>query len=335
MSGLLDLGAPTRYARIGVFVFMQDRHMRSRTAIPVWISMVLVLGLLAGGAPAQAAVMTDMLGRSVSVPDGPLRLVSLAPSLTESVFAMGRGDWLVGVTDFCDYPPEAKSKPKVGGSVTHDLERIVQLRPNLVLITQDGNPLQTVARLTQLGLPVFAVTPDSFGGILKSLLSLGRVLKAETAAAKLVQQIQDRASAVRRAVQSRPRQRVLYLVWSDPLVAAGPATFVGDLLEMAGGENIVRERSVGYPHLGWEEVVERAPEVIVVTEHREPDRSATGVEALRSNWSRWQSIPAVRSGRILELPGDTILRPGPRVVEGLEALSRAIHPEAFGRTGSP
>jgi cobalamin transport system substrate-binding protein len=309
--------------------------MRSRIAIPVWIFMVLALGLLAGGTPVRAAVMTDMLGRSVSVPDGPLRLVSLAPSLTESVFALGRGDWLVGVTDFCDYPPEARLKPKVGGSVTHDLERIIQLRPSLVLITQDGNPLQTVARLTQLGLPVFAVTPDSFGGILKSILSLGRALKAEAAAAKLVQQIQDRASWVRRTVQGRPRPRTLYLVWSDPLVAAGPGTFVGDLLEMAGGENIVRERSVGYPHLGWEEVVERAPEVIVVTEHREPDRSATGVEVLRSNWSRWQSIPAVRSGRILELPGDTILRPGPRVVEGLEALSRAIHPEAFGRTGSP
>jgi cobalamin transport system substrate-binding protein len=331
----LDLGAPTRYARIGVFVFMLDRGNRSGTAIVAWICVVLALGLLAGGAPARAAVMTDMLGRSVSVPDGPLRLVSLAPSLTESVFALGRGDWLVGVTDFCDYPPEARSKPKVGGSVTHDLERIVQLHPSLVLITQDGNPLQTVARLTQLGLPVFAVTPDSFGGILKSLLSLGHLLKADSAAAKLVQLIQDRASAVRQAVQGRLRQRVLYLVWSDPLVAAGPATFVGDLLEMAGGENIVRERSVGYPHLGWEEVVRRAPEVIVVAEHREPDRSAAGVEVLRSSWRRWQSIPAVRSGRILELPGDTILRPGPRVPEGLEALARAIHPEVFARAGSP
>ncbi|HYL81914.1 MAG TPA: helical backbone metal receptor, partial [Candidatus Acidoferrum sp.] len=212
---------------------------------------------------------------------------------------------------------------------------ILALRPSLVLITEEGNPLQTVARLRQLGLPVFAVTPESFGGILTSLLSLGRALQADAQAAGLVRHIQERASAVRRAVQGRPRPRVLYLVWSDPLVAAGPATFVGDLLEMAGGENILRERSVAYPHLGWEEVVGQRPEVILVAEHREPNRSAGGVGLPRSNWSRWQGIPAVRSGRILELPGDTILRPGPRVTEGLEALARAIHPEVFTRAGAP
>lgn len=332
-SGLLDYGAPTRYTRIGAFVFFMDRILRKLIAKVSWV--LLTLALLAGGTPTQAAVVTDMLGRSVSIPDGPLRLVSLAPSLTEIVFALGRGDWLVGVTDFCDYPPEARSKPRIGGPVTPDLERIVRLRPSLVLITQEGNPLQSVARLTQLGVPVFAVTPDSFGGVLKSLQSLGRVLKADQEAGRLVQHIRERVSAVRRVVQGRSRPRVLYLVWSEPLVAAGPATFVGDLLEMAGGENILRERSVAYPHLGWEEVVGRAPEVILVAEHREPDRPAAGVGGPRSNWSRWQGIPAVRSGRVLELPGDTILRPGPRVAEGLEVLARAIHPEAFVRAGSP
>lgn len=332
-SGRLDSGAPTRYARIGAFVFMLDRIMRSAMAKMSWI--VLALGLLAGGAPSQAAVITDMLGRSVSVPEGPLRLVSLAPSLTEIVFALGRGDWLVGVTDFCDYPTEARAKAKIGGPLTPDVERIVQLRPNLVLITQEGNPLQSVARLIQLGLPVFAVTPESFGGILNSVLSLGRALHADAAAAKVSQHIQERASAVRRAVQGRSRPRVLYLVWSEPLVAAGPATFVGDLLEMAGGENILRERSVAYPHLGWEEIVGQGPEVILVAEHREPNRSAAGVGSPQPAWSRFRGIPAVRSGRILELPGDTILRPGPRVAEGLEALARAIHPEAFTRQGSP
>ncbi|HSB79629.1 MAG TPA: cobalamin-binding protein [Candidatus Methylomirabilis sp.] len=309
--------------------------MRRAAARAVWTTMVLALGILAGGSPARAAVVPDMLGRSVSVPDGPLRVVSLAPSLTEIVFALGRGDWLVGVTEFCDYPPEALSKPRVGGPVTPDLERILALRPSLVLITEEGNPLQSVARLRQLGLPVFAVTPESFGGVLTSLQSLGRVLQAEAAAAKLVQRIQARAAAVQQAVQGRRRPRVLYLVWSDPLVAAGPASFVGDLLEMAGGKNIVRERAVAYPHLGWEAVVGRAPEAILVAEHGEPGRTGAGAGPLRSNWSRWQSIPAVRSGRVLELPGDTILRPGPRVGDGLEALARAIHPEAFGRPGSP
>ncbi|HSB71941.1 MAG TPA: cobalamin-binding protein [Candidatus Methylomirabilis sp.] len=297
----------------------------------VWVAIVLASGLLAVRGSADAATLTDMLGRQVSVADGPLRLVSLAPSLTEIVFALGRGDWLVGVTEFCDYPPAARSRPKVGGTVTPNLERILQLRPSLVLITADGNPLQTVARLGELGLPVFAVTPESFPGILTTIQELGRVLRAEEAAAALVRRIQDRAAAVRQAVRGRPRPRVLYLVWPDPLVAAGPATFVNDLLGIAGGENIVRERTVPYPHLGWEEVVERAPEVILVSTHRDQDRPAAGGSALRTAWSRWQSIPAVRSGRVLEVPSDTILRPGPRVVEGLEELARAIHPEAFVR----
>jgi iron complex transport system substrate-binding protein len=295
------------------------------------VSVALALCLLAGAPAVRAAALTDMLGRAVAVPEGPLRVVSLAPSLTEIVFALDRGDWLVGDTEFCDYPPAARSKPKVGGPVTPNLERIVQLRPSLVLITAEGNPLQTVARLTQLGLSVFAVKPESYAGILASIQMLGRVLQAEAAAAVLVRNIQDRSTAVQRAVQGRPRPRVLYLVWADPLVAAGPATFVNDLLEMAGGENVVQERSVPYPHLGWEEVVGRAPEVILVADHRDQDRPAASKGALRTTWSKWQSVPAVRSGRILELPGDTILRPGPRVVDGLEELARAIHPEVFVR----
>ena len=305
--------------------------MRGARVAAVWAAIVLASGLVVGRGSAHAATLTDMLGRQVAVPEGPLRLVSLAPSLTEIVFALGRGDWLVGVTEFCDYPPAARSRPKVGGTATPNAERIVQLRPSLVLITADGNPLHTVARLGELGLPVFAVTPESLPGILTSIQVLGRVLRADGAAAGLVQGIQDRVAAVRRAVQGRPRPRVLYLVWPDPLVAAGPGTFVNDLLEVAGGENIVRERTVPYPHLGWEEVVGRAPEVILVSAHRDQDRPAAGGSALRTTWSRWQSIPAVRSGRILEVPSDTILRPGPRVVEGLEELARAIHPEAFAR----
>jgi iron complex transport system substrate-binding protein len=123
---------------------------------------------------------------------------------------------------------------------------------------------------------------------------------------------------------------VLYLVWADPVIAAGPATFIHDLLQMAGGENVVRERGVPYPRLSWEEVVASAPEVILVASHLEgEDRPLRGV--LRS---AWESIPAVRTGRILRVPGDTIHRPGPRVVEGMERLARAIHPEAFPPRGA-
>ncbi|MGD0265148.1 MAG: cobalamin-binding protein [Candidatus Methylomirabilota bacterium] len=289
-----------------------------------------ILWLLLAAAPAQAATITDMLGRPVTVPDGPLRVVSLAPSLTEIVFALGRGDWLVGVTDFCDYPPEARSKPRVGGPMTPDLERVVRARPDLALATADGNPRETLAQLARLHIPVFAVKAEGYAGILGSAEAVGRALRAEREAAALVQDIQDRVAAIRRAVAHRVRPRVLYLVWTDPLIAAGPATYIHDLIEMAGGENVVRERSVPYPRLNWEEVVGAAPEVILVASHRDgPDRPSIG-----EVWRGWPSVPAVRSGRIIAVPGDTIHRPGPRVAEGVERLARAIHPEVFTRIGA-
>jgi iron complex transport system substrate-binding protein len=297
----------------------------SRRALPPCI-----LWLLLAVAPAQAATVTDMLGRPVTVPDRPLRVVSLAPSLTEIVFALGRGHRLVGVTDFCDYPPEARSKPRVGGPMTPDLERVVRLRPDLALATAEGNPRETLAQLARLHVPVFAVKAEGYAGILGSVEAVGRALRAEREAVALVQDIQSRVAEIRRAVAHRVRPRVLYLVWTDPLIAAGPATYIHDLMEMAGGENVVRERSVPYPRLSWEEVVGAAPEVILVASHRDgPDRPRIG-EA----WRGWQSVPAVRSGRIIAIPGDTIHRPGPRVAEGVERLARAIHPEVFARMGA-
>jgi iron complex transport system substrate-binding protein len=289
--------------------------------------LTCLVGLLLATTPSLAGTMADMLGRPVTVSGGPMRVVSLAPSLTEVVFALGRGDWLVGVTDFCDYPPEARSKPKIGGPMTPNLERIVQLRPELVLATADGNPRDAVAQLARLHIPVFGVKPEGFAGMLASVEAVGRALQAETAVALLDREIRDRVAATSRTVAGRPHSRVLYLVWTDPLIAAGPASYIHDLIRMAGGENVVQDRSVPYPRLSWEEVVKTAPEVILVaTDHDRVDAPSIG-----KGWKDWQSVPAIRGGRIIAVPGETVNRPGPRVVEGLERLARAIHPEAFAR----
>jgi iron complex transport system substrate-binding protein len=187
-----------------------------------------------------------MLGRPVSVPDGPLRLVSLSPGLTEIVFALGRRHWLVGVTEFCDFPGRS-DKPRIGGTMTPNLERMIQVRASLVLATAEGNPRDLLGQLARLDIPIFAVKPEGYAGILASVRTLGRLLKADAAAADLVRDIEGRTADIRRAVAGRPRPRTLYLVWTDPLVAAGPATFIHDLIELAGGKNVVRERAVAYP----------------------------------------------------------------------------------------
>jgi len=277
-----------------------------------------------------------MLGRSIGVPDRPLRLVSLAPSLTETVYALGRGDWLVGVTEFCDYPAEARTKPKVGGTAAPNLERIVSLAPDLVLTTADGNSRKTLDQLDQLGIPTFALKPDSYEHVIGSISVLGRLLRAESAAGQVVREIQERVLKVQSAVAGSSRPRVLYLIWTDPLIAAGPTTYINDLLGLAGGRNIVRERTIPYPHLDWEQVIGGAPDVILVADHRmDGDLMASVAAATPREWQGWQAVPAIRTGRVVPIPGNTVLRPGPRVGEGLARLAQAIHRDPGEKRGSP
>ncbi|MFB3819926.1 MAG: ABC transporter substrate-binding protein [Candidatus Methylomirabilales bacterium] len=280
---------------------------------------VAALALLAA-APAAAATLTDMLGRAVPIPDRPLRLVSLAPSLTETVFALGRGDWLVGVSDLCNYPEAAREKPRVGGIGAPDLERIVLLRPDLVLITAEANSRQLVLQFDRLGIQTFAVTPSSFPGILEAIARLGRVTDAEARGAELAAGIRRRVEALGRRLAHRPRPGALVLIWTDPLIAAGPSTFLHDLIGLAGGENLARGQAP-YPRLGWEDMLAAAPEVIVVASHR-----GDVAETLRRAWQGWRAVPAVRTGRVVSAPADLILRPGPRVAEAVEVLARALHP---------
>lgn len=297
--------------------------------------------LLIGGmllltvAQAEAASVVDMLGRDVLVPDRSLRLVSLAPSLTETIYALGRGDWVAGVTDICDYPPEARTKPKVGGIAAPSLERIVSLAPDLVLATAEGNSRNTLEQLAQLGIPTFALKPDSYRHLIESIVALGRVLRAESAAELIAREIERRVGEIRAGVAGLSRPRVLYLIWTDPLIAAGPATYINDLLDLAGGQNIIQELTVPYPRLDWEQVVGGAPEVILVADHRMgADRMTPAAPAVPREWRGWQAVPAIQAGRVMPIPGDTVLRPGPRVGEGLARLAQAIHGNAGERQGS-
>ena len=285
-------------------------------------ALALVLATAPG---ARAASVEDMQGRAVAVPDGPLRLVSLAPSLTEIVFALGRGDWLVGVSDYCDYPPAARALPRMGGILTPNLERILQARPGLVLVTAEGNSLDGVAPLARLGLPLFMVKPEGIAGVQASITALGQVLHAEAAAAALSGQIQGKLTRVRELVRGRGRPRVLFLLWSNPLITVAPGTYIHDLIETAGGVNVVRDRTAPYPRIGWEQVIAWAPDVIVLPEHRQGEPQALPERMLRA----WRTVPAVRTGRVVSVPSDPLYRPGPRIVEGVGELARAVHPEVF------
>jgi len=280
---------------------------------------------------AEAAIVSDMLGRPIEIPDRPLRLVSLAPSITETVYALGRGEWLVGVTAVCDYPPPARALPKVGGIAAPNLEQIVRLQPDVVFATAEGNSRDLLDQLERVGLATFALRPESYAGVIESILAVGRALAADQPARRVVDELERSVRLVRELVSGQSRPRVLYLIWADPLIAAGATTYLDDLLELAGGRNIVWERTGSYPRLNWEQVVGRAPEVILLADHREDsERAATGSGDMPPDWQSWRAIPAIRTGRVLAVPSNTILRPGPRLGEGLARLARAIHPEVFG-----
>ena len=291
-------------------------------------ALLLAGGILCGA--TEAAVVPDMLGRSVAIPDRPLRIVSLAPSITETIYALGRGEWLVGVTAICDYPAPARALPKVGGIAAPNLEQIVRLRPDLVFATAEGNSRDLLDQLERLGLATFALRPDSYGGVIESIRAVGRAVAADPAARRIVDDMGRSVRAVQELVAGRSRPRVLYLIWTDPLIAAGAGTYLDDLLELAGGRNIVRQRTGSYPRLNWEQVVDRAPEVVLLADHREDsERAATGSGDMPPDWKTWRAVPAIRTGRVLAVPSNTILRPGPRIGEGLALLARAIHPDAF------
>jgi iron complex transport system substrate-binding protein len=305
-----------------VAAFLTDRCARRNAVLALcW--------LCAAASTAGAADVRDMLGRRIAIPDRPLRLVSLAPSITETVYALGREGWLVGVTAVCDYPPPARTLPRVGGIAAPSVERVVHLQPDLVLLTAEGNSRETMEQLERLGVATFALRPDSYAGALESMLILGRALGAELSARRIVEGIRDRVSAVQARVQGRGRPSVLYLIWGDPPIAAGSGSYLYDLLALAGGRGVAWERPVPYPRVSWEQIIDRAPEVILRADHREGAGFAGPVRETPAAWAAWQAVPAIRLGRVLSVPGDTILRPGPRMGEGVSLLARAIHPLAF------
>ncbi|MFQ5898375.1 MAG: cobalamin-binding protein [Candidatus Methylomirabilia bacterium] len=266
-----------------------------------------------------------MTGREIRVDSLPRKIISLAPSLTEVVYALRAQELLAGVTTLCDYPPEAVTKPKVGGIVNPSLEAIVSLKPDLVLATTEGNRARTVKQLSGLGIPTYVVSPKNFSGVLESIARIGGLIGRAEAARRLVGELKERAERVMEALRGRPKPRVLYLVWAEPVIAPGRNTLVTDLIRMAGGASLSGEAPIEWPRLSLEEVVAAAPDLILVATHS----AAQGDDALR----RWREqgilLPAFESGRVHAIDGDLVHRPGPRIVDGLEVLARAIHPGAL------
>ncbi len=250
----------------------------------------------------------------------PLRVVSLAPSITEMLFALGAGDMVVGVTTYCNYPEKAKSLPKVGGYATTDLESIIRLKPDLVVATPDGNPREVVEKLESLGIKVLIVGAGNFADVVSSALAVGKAVGMEDAARKLAENLQKEWNLAGRRHEGREGPSVMLLVGIEPLVAAGEGSLGDELIRQAGGRNVFSDSGKEYVVTNHEAVIALAPEIIL--------QSAMGTESdgqVREDWSRWSSIPAVRDGRIYTLEQDLVNRAGPRIIEALHHVEKTIH----------
>jgi iron complex transport system substrate-binding protein len=278
------------------------------------------------GAPAQNfREVLDETGRTVRIPQPVTRIVSLAPSLTETVYALGLQDRLVGDTDYCDYPPEAQKKQKVGGAINPSLEEIAHLRPDVVLVTKHLNTLDTVHSLDALGIPSYATDPRNVDEIVASAKRLGDVLGAPEAGAALAEDLQRRLDVLQQKIGALPLRRVLFVVWADPLISIGKDTFIADALRRAGAVSIVDSKQ-NWPQVNLEEVARLQPEVLVFADsHSEMTPQHLDVFATRP---AWRILNAVRD-RNFAVISEAVNRPAPRIVTAIEELAQKLHPQAF------
>jgi iron complex transport system substrate-binding protein len=256
------------------------------------------------------------------------RIVSLAPSLTETVFALGFGDRLVGVTNHCDYPAEAKNLPKVGDFMSPSLEVIAAQRPDLVIGVVGAIDPAKAREMERLGLNVALLSLSTVSEILSSFKRIAALLGDAEAGERLVRKLTLQFDKVTNRVAHTSRRSTLMVVGLRPLVAVGGKNFLDELITLAGGANIARNAPQPWLNLPDEYVVAKAPQIIIEA------GMGSDTAAPARHWSDLKSIPAVKERRVYTYNSDKILRPGPRIGDGLEELARLIHPECFDRADS-
>ncbi len=271
------------------------------------------------GAPV-AITHTDDLGHTVTLARAPQRIVSLAPSITETLFALGLDSSIAGVTEYCDYPPAARSKPRIGGIMNPNVELIIARHPDLVLMTGSGNMRADYDKLTAAGVTVFVSYPRTIDGIYKSITDVGALCARAGEADSLVRHLRSRQDSLIRQAAAQPKQSVLMLLSLHPIVAIGPGTFLDELITLANGDNIAHTATTSYPLLSREEILRRQPDALVATN----DIVHSAGDILTA-FPEWKTLEAVRQGRVRVVDASIVSRPGPRIIDGLEAVVRAIH----------
>lgn len=278
-----------------------------------------------GVAPTHPLEVTDDVGRRVKLPFELKRIVTLAPNMTETIYALGLEDRLVADTNYCDTPPAAKAKAHVGDPQNPSLEAIAALEPDLVLATASINRVETADALKQLGYAVYTSDPHTVRGMLDSVEQMSEAMGEKQRGTELVARLQQRLDALHARLADRPMVHVLFVVWDQPLITIGQNTFIADALRWAGAESVVLSKQ-NWPQLSIEEVVRLQPDYIVFSEGH-AGAAATELAELRSR-PVWRDLDSVKMGHVVDVSEEAV-RPSPGLVDAIEQLAREVHPEVF------
>lgn len=272
---------------------------------------------------ATTREVTDEAGRKVRISQRVERVVSLAPNLTEIVYAVGAGNRLVGNTTFCNYPAEALSVAKVGDTMQPNIESIIALRPQLVLVSTASQLEAFTKQMQQQNIPVYITDPHDLEGVFHTIQTLGDILGEGKRASDVVVELRSRAEAVNTAVKSREPIKVFYQASAKPLYTAGRDSFITDIIKRAGGKSVTADVAGAWPKYSDESALASEPDAIIMASFDSMNRDGMVVaDSLRNS-------PAAKNGRVYGINGDFLSRPGPRIVNGLEEIARNLHPEAF------
>jgi iron complex transport system substrate-binding protein len=292
----------------------------------IWLQTVFFCLLLVEIGLSANRVFVDEVGRRVEVPESPSRIISLSPSITEILFSLGLEERIIGVSNHSDFPPRALTKPRVGSYIKPSVERTISLNPDLILATAAGNPRGFVERMERLGFPVYTVFPKDFDGILRSISHIARVTGREQRGAIVTREMMQRKEKIIQLTSGRNKPKVFLQIGTAPIVTVGKGSFADDLISLAGGLNIAGGESLKYPRYSIEEVLVKAPDVIIITSMDPKEDS----QKLAEEWNRWKTIPAVKQKRVSVIDSDLVDLPSPRIIDGLEAIAGILHPEIKG-----
>lgn len=272
-------------------------------------------------AHVSSRAFVDDAGRRVYLAKAPSRIISLAPSVTEMLFAIGAGTQVVGVTQFCDFPAEAKQKAKVGYT-NPNLESLLALDPDLIVAPQEFLKPDLIGKLEQLKIPVFILADRTVEDVFAHIQTLGRMLDRSTEATALGMDLRQQIARIKVRAQSAVPVRVLYVLNSEPLITVGPGSFIDQLIGLAGGVNVAAKSVTAYPRLSMEVVLQENPDVLIF-----PTGEAEGIsESEQQAWRKWSTLAAVKQNNLRQIPADLLNRPGPRIGKALELLADLLHP---------